>query len=48
MGTVFQALALSIAVCMAHAAITRNFRLLQGGAPLLAVFLLLALPSIFS
>ena len=48
MGTVFQGLALSIAVCMIHAAITRNTRLLQGGVPLLALFVLLSLPSIFS
>jgi hypothetical protein len=48
MGTVFLALALSIAVCMIHAAATRRFHLVQGGAPLLVIALLLALPSLLS
>lgn len=36
MDTLFLAIALSIAVCMAHAAITRRWNLVQGGVPLLA------------
>jgi hypothetical protein len=43
MGTLFLAIALSIAVCMLHAAITRRWSLVQGGVPLLAGAALLAL-----
>ena len=43
MDTLFQAIALSIAVCLVHAAITRRWRLVQGGAPLLGIALALAL-----
>jgi hypothetical protein len=45
MGTLFLAIALSIAVCMVHAAVTRRWSLVQGGAPLLAVALVLALAA---
>ena len=43
MSTLFLGVALSVLVCQIHALITRRFDLAVGGAPLLAVFLLLGL-----
>ena len=46
METLFQAIALSVGVCMAHAAIRGRWRLVQGGAPILGVALLLVLVTL--
>jgi hypothetical protein len=43
METLFLAIAVSVAICMAHAAITRRWRLVEGGAPILGVAVLLAI-----
>jgi hypothetical protein len=45
MDTLFQAIALSIALCLLHAVITQRWRLVQGGVPLLAIALVLALAT---
>lgn len=41
--TLFLALAISILACMIHAAVKRRWHLVEGGAPLLALTLLLTL-----
>ncbi len=43
MGTLFFAISVSIVACMVHAAITKRWNLVQGGAPLLFVATVLAL-----
>jgi hypothetical protein len=48
MATLFFAIGVSILVCMIHAAVTKRWELVRGGAPLLTVATLLALIASFT